>query len=181
MADATTTDKPTPPAPATPAGAPATGEDDGKGGKAAVLADLATERKERQALEAQVQLLTANSEAQKTALAKAFGLTPDETSDVSKLAEQVTALKDQFTQTQRQNVVLAAANEHGISDPEDLQLLADAKDEDAIKRLAARIAKANEGTSPTKPKPDLSQGRNSGPAPKTPGEEFATFLTGQLG
>jgi len=46
---------PAPPAPAPePAPAPASPEDDGKGGKAAILADLATERDKRQAAEAEL-------------------------------------------------------------------------------------------------------------------------------
>ena len=171
---------PTPTEPTEPQGDPS---DLGEGGKKALAAErnrAAAAEKQNKLLEAQIAALQTAASQQTEGLAKALGLKPEE-SDVTRLAEQVGQLQKQFTETQRQNVVLTAATEHGISDPEDLQLLADAKDEDAIRRLAARIAKGNEGgTSPTKPKPDLTQGRASGPAARTPGDEFADFLKRQL-
>lgn len=47
------------------------------------------------------------------------------------------------------------ANKHGITDEEDLELLATAADETAMERLAVRLAKA---ATPGTPKPDLSGG-----------------------
>lgn len=155
--------------------------DEGKGGKAAVLADLATERDKRQALETQIQELQTAQQKQTDALAKAFGLTSEETSDVSALAAQVTTLQQDFAKTQHTNVVLSVANEHGISDKDDLALLADAKDEAAVRRLAARIAKAGEGNSHT-PKPDLTQGGKGGTGQGgDPAQDFANFIGTQLG
>jgi hypothetical protein len=98
MADPTPTDPtptpdpqpaPTPtPTPNPPADPPAD-PDDGKGGKDAILADLAKERDRRQALETKVNDLTAAQQAQMDALAKALGLKTDEPPDPDKLAAQV--------------------------------------------------------------------------------------------
>lgn len=174
--DATADGKPTQTA---PAATTQTG-DDGKGGKAAVLADLATERDKRQELEQQVQTLTKAQQAQTDALAKAFGIKPEETSDTSALAAQVTTLQEQFAQTQHQNAVLSVANEHGITDKDDLTLLTSVKDEATMRTLAARIQKASE--TPGTPKPDRTQGGSGGEptGSSSPEQDFATFLSGQL-
>lgn len=76
---------PTPPnitPPATPTPQPATGDDNGRGSKAAVLADLARERDARQALETQFQALT-------EALTKGLGLGKDEAPDPARLAQDL--------------------------------------------------------------------------------------------
>jgi hypothetical protein len=173
--DTTTTATTTTTTPVTPTPV----DDDGKGGKAAVLADLATERDKRQALETQIQELQQAQQKQTDALAKAFGLKPEETSE-SKLAEQVTALQVQFTATQHTNVVQSVAIELGISDKDDLALLQSVTDEAAMRTIAARIAKATENTSHT-PRPDLTQGGKGGTGQGgSPEQDFATFL-GQMG
>lgn len=171
----------TPPPAAPPAAAPAATApaDDGKGGKAAVLADLAAERDQRQALETQIQQLKDAQTAQTAALAKAFGIAPDETSDMQTLTAQVTFLQEQFDKTQHENAVLAVANAHHISDEDDLALLRDAKDQAAMQKLAARIAQANDNSSsPSTPKPDRTQGGKGGTTAKTPSEQFADILRG---
>lgn len=183
-APTTPTTPPATPPTTTPAaqGTPTQPADEGKGGKDAVLKDLATERDKRQALETQVQQLTAAQQTQKDALAKAFGLAPDETSDVAKLADQITTLRDDFTATKHQNVVLSVANEHKISDPDDLALLSEVKDEAKMRALAARLAGGEAGTpsgAPGTPKPDRTQGAGAG-APPSPAQQFASFITGQL-
>lgn len=154
--------------------------DDGKGGKAAVLADLATERDKRQALETQIQELQQAQQKQTDALAKAFGLKPEETSE-SKLAEQVTELRQQFNQTRHTNAVQSVALELGISDKDDLATLQSVTDEAVMRTVAARIAKGNESTSST-PKPDLTQGGKGGTGQGgSPEQDFATFLGQQIG
>lgn len=86
------TSEPTP----TPADAPKadanpepTPSDDGKGGKSAILADLAKERDARQALERQLQDMQSAQQAQMDALAKAFGVKTDDPPSPEQLAEQV--------------------------------------------------------------------------------------------
>ena len=153
--------------------------DDGKGGKAAVLADLAAERDKRQALEQQVNQLTQAQQQQADALAKAFGLKPEETSDVAALAAQVTQLQEQFATASHENAVLSAANAHGITDKADLDLLRSVKDEQTMRALAQRIASQ---AAPSTPKPDLTQGGQSSPgATSTPEKDLANFLQTQLG
>jgi len=154
--------------------------DDGKGGKAAVLADLATERDKRQSLETQLQELQQAQQKQTDALAKAFGLKPEETSE-SKLAEQVTELRQQFDQTKHTNAVQSVALELGISDKDDLATLQSVTDEAVMRTVAARIAKGNESTSHT-PRPDLTQGGKGGAGQSgSPEQDFATFLGQQIG
>jgi hypothetical protein len=82
-------DPPAPPADPAPTDPPADPGDDGKGGKAAILADLATERDKRQQLEAKVNELTTAQQSQMDAIAKALGLKTDEPPDADKLAAQV--------------------------------------------------------------------------------------------
>lgn len=134
-------------------------------------------------LEQKLNDLRDQQKAQNEALAKAFGLAPDETSDVTRLTGQVTELQQQFSATQHQNLVLSVANGHKISDPDDLALLAEVKDETKMRALAARLAEGDAGTStgaPGTPKPDRTQGAGAG-APASPAEQFASFITGQLG
>lgn len=67
------------------------GDGDGKGGKTAILADLAAERDKRQALEKQVTDLQAAQQQQLDGIAKALGLKPEDTPpDPAKLTEQLT-------------------------------------------------------------------------------------------
>lgn len=100
MADPTptpdpTSDPATPPADPTPTDPPKpeTGDDDkGKGGKDALLADLAKERDRRQELEQRFADAETQRREQMDAFAKALGLKPDDTpADPAKLAEQISA------------------------------------------------------------------------------------------
>lgn len=100
-----------------PAGDP-TPTDDGKGGKDAILADLAKERDKRQTLEQTVSEMQTAHKQQMDALAKAFGLKSDEGNppDPAKLAEQiaaeqakVTAAESRAVDAERQLAVFKAA------------------------------------------------------------------------
>lgn len=112
MADPTPTPDPTPmpdpaptptPAPSDPPQDPAPADpDDGKGGKDAILADLARERDKRQALETSVADMQAKQQEQMDALAKALGLKTDEPPDPEKLAAQVTVEQDKARDAQLQ-------------------------------------------------------------------------------
>lgn len=129
-------------------------DDDAKGSKSAVLADLAKERKARQALEAQVADL-APLKDQMTALAAAFGVKPAEG---DKGADLLASVQTQLSQIQRDNAVLAAANTHGITEQADLDLLkSSALEGDALTAMAERLKPTPADGKPT-PKPDLSQG-----------------------
>lgn len=169
-----------PPADNTPAEQSPT-VDDGKGGKSAVLADLATERDKRQALEQQVNQLLEAQKTQATALAQAFGLKPEEATDVSRLAASVTALQQQFEQSQRTNLVLSVANEHGITDKDAIEDLQAVTDEQAMRRLAGRLKAAQAPLQPGTPRPDLSQGGRQETEAATPAADFEQFIKQQLG
>lgn len=80
---------PTPITDPSPAPSPA---DDGKGGKDAILADLAKERDKRQELEMQLQTFQQTQQQQMDAIAKALGLKDDDTPpDPAALTAQVEA------------------------------------------------------------------------------------------
>jgi hypothetical protein len=102
MADPTPTPTPDPapdPAPTPdPPNDPTPTPDDGKGGKDAILADLAKERDKRQALETTVTDMQTKQQEQMDALAKALGLKADDAPpDPTKLAEQITAEQSKTT------------------------------------------------------------------------------------
>lgn len=80
------------PAPADPANPTQPNQpDDGKGGKDAILADLARERDKRQTLEQTVSEMQTAQQAQMDAIAKALGLKEDTPPDPEALTAQVQA------------------------------------------------------------------------------------------
>lgn len=83
-------------------------DDDGKGGKGQILADLAKERDKRQELQKQLDDLVTAQAAQRDALATALGVKPEEVSDADKVAADLSDLKAQLGTLQRSNVLLAS-------------------------------------------------------------------------
>ena len=73
--------------------------------------------------------------------------------------------------------VYKLAAKHGITDEDDLELLAAAPDDVTREKLASRIASA--GTA-SKPKPDLSQGAKGSSKKGSTGELFANFFENNL-
>lgn len=128
----------------------AQGSDDkplGDGGEKALRA----EREARKALESQLADL-------KKGLLSALG--GDDGKDADD-GDALTKLQQRIDDMQHENVVLALANEHRITDADDLALLRGTRDAEALKRLAARLAPAEDdgkGGGTGKPKPDRSQG-----------------------
>lgn len=136
-----------------PAGGAGADDDAGKGGKSAVLADLAKERDERQKLQTQIETLQASQTAQRDAFAAALGVKPDQLSDTDKLTAQLTDLSTKLSTLTKDNLVLKVAE--GLSD-EDRAIIAALPDEATMRTVAARLKAA---TTPTgKPKPDPSSG-----------------------
>lgn len=129
----------------------------GEGGKRA----LEAERDARKAAEDQVKALKGEFDGFKTALTTALGIKPDEG---NKGQDALTVVQDQLAAMQRESAVLRLANEHKITDAEDLEILATAKDADSMKKLAERLApKEQERDAKSRtPKPDRSQGGGSG-------------------
>jgi cytochrome c556 len=94
------------PPPSDPPADPPKGEDEGKGGKSAILADLAKERDARQALERQIADLQAAQQTQLDGIAKALGLKSDDTPpDPAKLTEQLTVEQKNAREAQVQLAV----------------------------------------------------------------------------
>lgn len=108
---------PSDPPPTDPPSDPQKEPDDGKGGKDAILADLAKERDKRQELEQRFADAEKQRGEQMDSLAKALGLKPDDTpADPAKLAEQIsaeqqktTAAETRATSAERQLAVFKAA------------------------------------------------------------------------
>lgn len=114
----------------------------GDGGKKALQA----ERDARKALETEMADL-------KKSIAEAFGVKPASDKD----ADVLVAVQESLAEIKRESAVLRLANEHQITDKDDLELLAATHDPDAQGKLAARLA-AKKDDGPGTPKPDLSQG-----------------------
>jgi hypothetical protein len=98
-----------PPAPPDPPADPPKDPDDGKGGKDAILADLAKERDKRQELEGKL----TEQQAQMDAIAKALGLKEDTPPDPEALTAQVEAEQSRAREAALQLAVYrnAAAND----------------------------------------------------------------------
>lgn len=135
----------------------------GEGGPKA----LAAEREARKAAEAKI----AAYEAKENEAAKA-NLSEVERAQ-AEAAEAAKARDEASAELARYKV----AAKHGITDEDDLELLAAAPDEATMERLAARMAST--GAAKT-PKPDLSQGAKGSEKKASTGDQFADFFTNQL-
>lgn len=177
MADPTPTDPaptpdptPTDPAPGDPKPAdPPKPEpaDDGKGGKDAILADLAKERDKRQELETKLSEFETTQQQQMDAIAKALGLKEDTPPDPEALTAQVQAEQARAREAAVQLAVYrnAAANEANpdllLDSASFLRTLAevDPTDTNAVASVIKAAVEANPlfkvspGTSPTPPFP----------------------------
>ena len=134
----------------------------GEAGKKA----LDSERAARKAAEDRVKAMETEFGGFKKALTEGLGLTSE---DGDKGGDALAQLQAQFAAMQQETSVLRAANEHKITDPDDLALLATAKDADALQKLAERLAPSDDTDSDAKshqrkPKPDRTQGGGSGGA-----------------
>lgn len=92
-----------------------TGDQGGAGGKDQILADLATERDKRQALEQQLQQAQQTQQSQLDAIAKALGLKGDEPPDPDKLASQLTSEQAEKRDAKVQLAVYRAATANGAN------------------------------------------------------------------
>lgn len=128
---------------------------------------LTAEREARKAAEAKV----ATFEAERAEAAKA-NLSEVERAQAEK-AETAKERDDAKAELSRYKV----AAKHGITDEDDLELLAAAPDEATMERLAARMAST--GAAKT-PKPDLSQGAKGSEKKASTGDQFADFFTKNL-
>ena len=118
---------------------------------------LDAERDARKAAEGQLSTLRGEFDAFKTALTEAVGVKPEKGKDADPLAQ----VQQQLAQMQRENAVFRIAADFGISDKDDLDLLRSATDEQAMSKLAGRLAAKADAT-PGTPKPDATQGGTGG-------------------
>lgn len=136
-------------------------KDNGRaGGNDQIMADLQGEREKRKALEQTVADLKKSHTEQTAALATALGVKVDTKKDGDDI---VAALQKQVSEMQRDAAVNRIAREHQITDTDDIALIGEARNEEAMTKVAARlVASASPGT----PKPDLSQGpKDAAPKP----------------
>lgn len=143
-------------------------------GEAGIKA-LEAEREARKAAQQDLTNLRTEFDGVKTTLAEAFGIKPD----ASKGGDDVlAAVQKGLEEIKHEAAVLRLANEHKITDKDDLELLSSARDAGAMEKLAARLAaKADAGADPEAekkqerkpgPRPDLSQGgKERQPAPES--------------
>lgn len=124
------------------------------------LKALQAERDARKALEKQLQDFQAERKAQAAKLAEAFGLAPKDAGSTTD--DVVATLQRQVQEMQRSTLVYQVAAEHRITDKDDLELIKSASTEDAMRKLATRLAAkpadSGDATSTGRPKADHSVG-----------------------
>lgn len=99
-------------------------------------------------------------------------------SESQKQAERLATAEKAVADAEAKVVRRELALEHKLSS-DDAALLDNISDEDALKALAERLAKAAEPSGPRTPRPDPNQGR-SGDSPVTTGDLFATAVQGLI-
>lgn len=139
----------------------------GEGGKKA----LESEREARKQAEKDAEALRGEFDGFKKALLEGLGLKDKDTNEGGALS----AVQKQLADMQHESAVLKLANQHKITDEADLELLGTAKDPEAMKRLAERLAPSSDGTDPKPPKPkaDPTQGPKAEDTPNDPGPGMA--------
>lgn len=177
-----------PPSADPPADPPSEPADEGKGGKDAILADLAKERDKRQALEQTVTQMQTAQQQQMDALAKALGLKSDDAPpDPAALTEQIETEKAAAADARRE---LAVYQNAGEGDPKRLldsaSFLRSIKDIDPsdTAAISAAISDAVEadpllkGAPASPPTPPFPGGPRT-PAPKAAGS-LGEAIAGRL-
>lgn len=136
------------------AAAPEPVTDSPKGGKEAVLADLAKERKARQAVQERLKEL-------EPLAAKAKALEDAQKSETERLTEQLEQFKAQAAKAEAENLRLKVATESGL--PADLHEFLVGSDEDELRAKAQKLMAATAAaTAPRAPAPDPTQGAKPG-------------------
>lgn len=120
--------------------------------KQAVLADLAKEREQRKAKQAEIdKFKQAEAEAEKAKL-----------SDIERAQTEAKEAQANAEKYQAELLKMRIAGTHGVTDQEDIELFLTGTDEATLTRQAERLAQRNSG--PNNPKPDHSAGPKGGPA-----------------
>lgn len=156
----------------------------GKGGKDAILADLAKERDKRQELEGKLTEFEKSQKEQMAALAKAFGVAPEEgeSTDIEAVTKQLSALQEQMSTAQREAAILKLAAKPGEdaegkplpSIPSEYHHLLTATDADALAEQAKSVAGLVAARAAQEQTPGFAasagQGQNGGPTPPLPAQ-----------
>lgn len=100
-------------------------------------------------------------------------------SEAEKQAEALAAAQKSLAEAEAKVVRRELALEHKLS-KDDAALLDTITDEDALKALAGRLAKAAEPAGPRTPKPDTNQGRPVNGGPRSTADSFADFFRSNL-
>lgn len=139
----------------------------GEGGKKALTA----EREARKAAEDAAKALQAELDKIKQA----------QMSDLERAQAQAKEYEQAASKAQTEALRWRIAAKHGITD-EDAETFLTGSDEESLTRQAERLAALSSSTStPTTPKPDLSQGGSAGtPRPQTAAEKFAAAFEGRV-
>lgn len=96
-------------------------------------------------------------------------------SEAQKAAERIAELEKQATEAQRDALRFKVASKFGITD-EDADLFLTASDEETLTKQAERLAAHREDAGkPRQPKPDRTQGRQSGGSAST-ADQFAASV-----
>ncbi len=136
------------------------------------VSELVAERDERKKLRDELSQF-------KSALGAALGIAPED-DKTDQQADLLANVQEQIQGMQREAAVLKLANAHRITDEADLELLSSAKDDEAMKRLAERLAptadESDNSSVKRRPKPDPSQGGGSGGGPDSSGVSFGRDL-----
>jgi hypothetical protein len=132
----------------------------GEGGERALKA----ERERVKAAEDANKALKSEFDGFKSALLEGLGIKPKDGDDGK---DALATVQEQLAAMQHKSSVLELANAHKITDKDDLELLGTAKDPEAMKKLAERLAPAEvdpgaKSGSRRGPKPDRTQGGGDG-------------------
>lgn len=98
---------------------------------------------------------------------------------LSNLETELTELKNVKAEADNalhQLMVYKVAAEHGISNPDDIELFLTGKDEETLKKQAERISQSSSRS----PRPDSAQGKRTGGGTQTNAEVFAQTLNDLL-
>lgn len=157
-----TAPKTTPP-PAAPEQSPVPPVEEGKGGKEAVLADLAKERDKRQALEQQLAEAKTAQQSQLDAIAKALGLKSEsEPVDPAVLTQQLTDAQRESAESKARLARYEAAITNQV--PSHLIEFITGATPEEIESSITKVVAAFNASKPTGPRPDPSQGVQGAPA-----------------
>lgn len=103
-------------------------------------------------------------------------------SETQRLTETADQARNEAAAARAEALRYRIASKHGISE-DDAETFLTGADEESLIRQAERLAAlaAQQTNTPAGPRPDLSQGAKGGEVTGSPEQDFARFLTNQMG